>query len=69
MCIRDSLVRLNVETRGDNDLMKSKTEEILNLIEDLGWDNNDLNPNLIDISILYWYYIDIIFGYIEYGEQ
>ena len=32
----EPLVRLNVETRGDIDLMKSKTEEILNLIEDLG---------------------------------
>ena len=31
----EPLVRLNVETRGDIDLMKSKTEEILNLIEDL----------------------------------
>ena len=31
----EPLVRLNVETRND-DLMKSKTEEILNLIEDLG---------------------------------
>ena len=32
----EPLVRLNVETRGDIDLMKSKTEEILNLIEELG---------------------------------
>ena len=64
----EPLVRLNVETRGDIDLMKSKTEEILNLIEDLGWNNNHLNPNSIDIGIFYWYYIDIIFGYIEYGE-
>ncbi len=30
----EPLVRLNVETRRDIDLMKSKTEEILNLIED-----------------------------------
>ena len=32
----EPLVRLNVETRGDIDLMKSRTDEILNLIEDLG---------------------------------
>ena len=32
----EPLVRLNVETRGDIDLMNSKTEEILNLIEELG---------------------------------
>jgi Phosphomannomutase len=31
----EPLVRLNVETRGDIDLMKSKTEEILIFIEDL----------------------------------
>ena len=32
----EPLVRLNVETRGDIDLMNSKTDEILNLIEELG---------------------------------
>ena len=36
VCQIEPLVRLNVESRGDIDLMKSKTEEVLNLIEDLG---------------------------------
>jgi phosphomannomutase len=32
----EPLVRLNVESRGDGDLMQNKTEEILGLIQELG---------------------------------